>query len=56
MTINKCQGPSLENVGVYLPMSMFLYDQLYVAICRVTSREGLRILLTDEDGENTNVT
>jgi hypothetical protein len=52
---NQCNS-SLENVGVYLPTSLLLYDQLYVAICRVTSREELKILLTDEDSENTNVT
>jgi len=29
--------------------------ELYAAISRVTSREWLKILITDEDGEHTNV-
>lgn len=56
MTINKSQGRSLKNVKIYLPSPVFSYGQLYVAISRVTSRDGLKILITDEDGENTNVT
>jgi len=54
MTINKSQGQSLKHVGVYLPTPIFSYDQLYVTISRVTSRKGLKILITNEDGEDDN--
>ncbi|XP_015931873.1 ATP-dependent DNA helicase PIF1-like [Arachis duranensis] len=45
MTINKSQGQTLSKVGIYLPMPVFTYGQLYVALSRVTSKDSLRVLL-----------
>jgi len=52
MIINKSQGQSLKNVGIYSSNPMFSHGQLYVAISKVTLRDGLKILMTDEDGDN----
>ena len=32
MTINKAEGQSINNLGVYLPQPVFSHGQLYVAL------------------------
>lgn len=56
MTINKCQGQTLKNVGVYLRKPVFTHGQLYVAVSRVSSRHGLKMVIEDDDGEPSSVT
>jgi ATP-dependent DNA helicase PIF1 len=44
MTVNKSQGQTIPNVGVYLPAPVFSHGQLYVAISRATARTNIKIL------------
>uniref|UniRef100_M1A3P1 ATP-dependent DNA helicase n=1 Tax=Solanum tuberosum TaxID=4113 RepID=M1A3P1_SOLTU len=53
MTINKSQGQSLSHVGLFLKKPVFTHGQLYVAVSKVTSRKGLKILSYNDDGKLT---
>jgi ATP-dependent DNA helicase PIF1 len=50
MTINKSQGQSLSNIGVYMKKPIFAHGQLYVAVSRVKHKKGLKILIENLDG------
>ncbi|KAI9081151.1 hypothetical protein K1719_036910 [Acacia pycnantha] len=56
MTINKSQGQSLSNAGLYLPSPIFSHGQLYVAMSRVKNFSGLKILILNEFGKCGNTT
>jgi ATP-dependent DNA helicase PIF1 len=49
MTINKSQGQTLQQVGIYLPNPVFGHGQLYVAFSRV--RRGADVKVKIVDGE-----
>ncbi|KAL9808889.1 putative DNA helicase [Arabidopsis thaliana] len=51
VTINKSQAQSLKRVGIFLRRPCFSHGQLYVAIFRVTSKTGLKILIVDDEGK-----
>ena len=56
MTINESQGQSLSKGGLFLKHPVFSHGQFYVALSRVQSRDGLKLLILDKDGSLTNKT
>jgi hypothetical protein len=51
MTVNKSQGQTIPNVGVYLPTPVFSHGQLYVAMSRATNRTNIKILALPPNAE-----
>ncbi|GKA89276.1 ATP-dependent DNA helicase PIF1-like protein [Tanacetum coccineum] len=45
MTINKAQGQTIPNVGIFLPESVFSHGQLYVALSRGISGRNTKVLV-----------
>ncbi|XP_023738188.1 uncharacterized protein LOC111886186 [Lactuca sativa] len=48
ITINKAQGQTIPNVGVFLPKSVFSHGQLYVMLSREISRVNTKVLVKPE--------
>ena len=49
MTINKTQGQTFNYVELCLKESMFMYEQLYIALSRVTNAANLRMIVPDTE-------
>jgi hypothetical protein len=56
MTINKSQGQTLKNVGVWLEDPCFAHGQLYVAMSRVGSPKDIKFAIKKRDGYTWNLT
>ena len=42
----------MKCVGLYLDKPVFSHGQLYVAVSRVTSRNGLKVLIAENDNDD----
>ena len=51
MTINKSQGQTFTNVGIFLPEPVFSHGQLYVAFSRARRLADVKVQI--HDGANT---
>uniref|UniRef100_A0A8R7TGZ4 DNA helicase Pif1-like 2B domain-containing protein n=1 Tax=Triticum urartu TaxID=4572 RepID=A0A8R7TGZ4_TRIUA len=49
MTVNKSQGQTIPNVGIYLPEPVFSHGQLYVALSRATATSNIKVLTGTHD-------
>ncbi|KAI3740150.1 hypothetical protein L2E82_30571 [Cichorium intybus] len=49
MTINKAQGQTIPNVGIYLPEPVFSHGQLYVALSRGIARGNTKVLVKPDE-------
>jgi hypothetical protein len=50
VTISRSRGQTLDRVGIYRRKPVFSHGQLYFAISKVTSREGVKFLIQDNHG------
>ncbi len=48
LTFNKCQGQTLDKVGLDLRTDVFAHGQLYVALGRVRNRKSIKVLVSEE--------
>ena len=55
MTVNKAQGQTIPNAGIYLPEPVFSHGQLYVALSRSTARKNIKILTAPATDNEKNV-
>ncbi|KAF5318680.1 hypothetical protein D9619_010670 [Psilocybe cf. subviscida] len=53
LSINKSQGQSVRHVGIFLSTPVFSHGQLYVALSRATSKENVKVLLSEESPHST---
>ena len=53
LTINKSQGQTLKQIGLYLPNNTFSHGQLYVAFSRVSSLDNITVLIVGKDKPKT---
>ncbi|XP_073138532.1 uncharacterized protein [Henckelia pumila] len=54
LTINKSQGQTIQNVGLFLWNHVFSHGQLYVALSRGVSQQCTKILVKDENLQSHN--
>uniref|UniRef100_A0A0D3ATF1 ATP-dependent DNA helicase n=1 Tax=Brassica oleracea var. oleracea TaxID=109376 RepID=A0A0D3ATF1_BRAOL len=51
MAVNKSQGQTLSNIVLYLSKLVFSHGHLYMALSRVTTTKGLKILNMRRNGD-----
>jgi len=47
MSINKSQGQSVKQVGLNLQSPVFTHGQLYVALSRSTTKQGVKVIFPE---------